>query len=426
MLNRLLIGLYGAWIMFSPPALAVDGKNQDIVMFVGEIKTISASKVFRIAIGNGGLMSTKFIDSNELLLIAESVGDTSMVLWSPQGEVHRYTVRIGSKDSAFAYQAATSMLKDISGIEITPVGPNIAITGSASVSQIARINAVAARYPQLMPLVRELDVEMKKMIYMKVQIMEAKKSFVETLGVSWPGSFAGPVVGFSGNLGSTNPVAAAAAGINLPLTVGGMRTFLGIATSIQSTINIAKSTGDLEVLAEPELSARSGGQATFLAGGQIPIQTAGALGAVNITYKDYGIKLTIKPAADDKGNVITGIRAELSQLDQSTSVNGTPGFLTRIAETEINVKSGETMVISGLVNKNMQNDVSSIPGLGDLPVIGALFRSRDFRADRTDMIIVVTPVIIDPSSTINQERLEKELGMRERMERNMSKKDILD
>jgi len=399
---------------------------EEIVMFQGEIQTVPVNKVYRVAIGNGNLVSTRFIDNTQLLIIAEAAGDTSMVLWSPEGEVRRYTVRIGPKDSGFAYRAAKSMLSDITGIDIVPVGPNIAITGSASPSQVARINAVVQRFPQLMSLVRELDVEMKKMVYMKVQIIEAKKSFSEQLGVSWPATIAGPIVGFAGNLGSTNAAAAATAGINLPLAAGGLRTFLGITSAIQSTINLAKSRGDLETLAEPELSARSGGQASFLAGGQIPIQTSGALGATNITYKDYGIKLTMKPAADERGNVITGIHAELSQLDQSTAVGGTPGFLTRTADTEINIKSGQTMVISGLVNKDMQNDVSAVPGLGDLPVLGPLFRSRDFRNNRTDLLIVVTPLIVDPSSTVNQERIQKQLDMREKMDRNIGKQEIVD
>jgi pilus assembly protein CpaC len=161
---------------------------------------------------------------------------------------------------------------------------------------VLRINALAQRFPQIMPFMKELDVEMKKMIYMKVQILEAKKSFSENLGVSWPGSFAGPTVGFAGNLGgSENPTGAAAAGIAFPLNVTGMRTYLGITSLIQSTINLAKSNGDLTILAEPELSARSGGTAQFLAGGQVPIQTAGALGTASISYKDYGIKLTIPP-----------------------------------------------------------------------------------------------------------------------------------
>jgi pilus assembly protein CpaC len=402
---------------------------KEIVMFVGEITTIPASKIQRIAIGNGALVSTKFIDDAQMLLIAEGVGDTSLVLWSPQGAVQHYIIRVGSKDSQFAYRAARDVLSDITGIDIKPMGPQVAITGSASPPQIVRINALASRFPQIVPMMKELDVEMKKMIYMKVQILEAKKSFSEAIGMSWPGSFAGPVAGFAGNFqGSTNPTGAAAItpALSIPLPVTGMRTYLGIAASIQSVINLAKSNGDLTILAEPELSARSGGTAQFLAGGQIPIQTAGALGTTSITYKDYGIKITITPAADDKGNVITKLRAELSQLDQSTAVAGTPGFLTRTSETELNVKSGQTMVISGLINRDMQNDVTKIPGLGDLPVIGRLFRSDSFRGNRSDLLIAVTPVVIDPTSSMNQERIEKGLEMKERFERNLNKKDLID
>jgi pilus assembly protein CpaC len=400
--------------------------DKEIVMFVGEIKSIPANKAYRVAVGNGSMISTKFIEPDQMLIIAEGVGDSSLVLWSPKGEIQHYILRIGPKDSGFAYRAATEVLSDISSIQIVPMGPNIAIVGAASPSQLVRIAALAQRYPQLMPMVKELDVEMKKMIYMKVQIIEAKKSFSEALGVTWPGAIAGPNLAFSGNVGSTDPVAAAAANVTLPLATGGLRTYLGITSNIQTTINLAKNNGDLTILAEPELSARSGGIATFLAGGQIPIQTAGALGTASISYKDYGIKLTISPAADDKGNVIAGIKTELSQLDQSTAVNNTPGFLTRSSETEINVRSGQTMVISGLINRDMQNDIVKVPGLGELPIIGALFRSKSFRTNRSDLLIAVTPIVVDPTGTMNQERIDKGLDMKERFERNLSKKDIAD
>jgi len=414
-------------ILVSGSVRAASDGAKELVMFVGEITSIPATKVQRIAIGNGALVSTKFIDDTQMLIIAESVGDTSLVLWSPQGDVQRYIIRVGSKDSMFAFNAAKEVLGDITGIEIRPMGPQVAITGSASPQQIARITSLASRFPQLLPLVKELDVEMKKMIYMKVQILEAKKNFSEAIGMAWPGSFAGPSAAFAGNLyGSTNPAGAAAVTSTIPLNVTGLRTYLGIASTIQSVISLAKSNGDLTILAEPELSARSGGTAQFLAGGQIPIQTAGALGTTSITYKDYGIKLTIKPAADEKGNVIANIRAELSQLDQSTAVAGTPGFLTRTSETEINVKSGQTMVISGLINRDMQNDVTKVPGLGDLPVIGRLFRSDSFRGGRSDLLIAVTPVVVDPTSTMNQERIDKGVEMKDRFERNLNKKDLID
>ncbi len=427
---RHIVTLFCAACILSLPLRAVAATtpavDKEIVMFVGEIKSIPANKAYRVAVGNGSMISTKFIEPDQMLIIAEGVGDSSLVLWSPKGEIQRYTLRIGPKDSGFAYRAATEVLSDISSIQIVPMGPNIAITGAASASQIARIGALASRYPQLMPMVKELDVEMKKMIYMKVQIMEAKKSFSETLGVTWPGAIAGPTVGFSGNFGSSDPTAAAAAGLTLPLNTGGLRTYLGITSSIQTTINLAKSNGDLTILAEPELSSRSGGVATFLAGGQVPIQTAGALGTASISYKDYGIKLIIKPAADDKGNVIASIKTELSQLDQSTAINNTPGFLTRSSETEINIRSGQTMVISGLINRDMQNDVTKVPGLGELPIIGRLFRSDAFRTNRSDLLIAVTPVVVDPTSTMNQERIEKGLDLKEKFERNLSKKDIVD
>jgi pilus assembly protein CpaC len=402
-------------------------ENKELVMFVGEIKSVPASKVSRVALGNGNILSTRFLDEHQMLLIAEAIGDTSLVMWTPRGDMQHYTVRVGPKDSAFAYRAAKSVLSDISGIEIKPLGSSIAITGSASPAQVARISSLAARYPQIVPLLKEMDVEMKKMIYMKVQILEVKKSLSEQLGVSWPGAISGLTVGLSGNFGSNDPVPAAAVpGLALPVPISGLNAYLGITSLIQSTINMAKANGDLTIIAEPELSARSGNSASFLAGGQIPIQTAGALGAVNISYKDYGIKLNIKPTADDAGNVIAAVKAELSQLDQSTALGGQPGFLTRISETEINVKSGQTMVISGLINRDMQNDISAIPGLGNLPVIGRLFRSDSFRGGQTDMLIAVTPFVVDPTSASNRERVERSIQMKDDFERNLSKRNLAD
>lgn len=404
----------------------VQGPEQELVMFVGEIKTIPATKIQRVAIGNGGLVSTRFIDPGQMLLIAESTGDTSLILWSPNGDTQRYVIRVGAKDTEFAYRAAREVLSDIPSVKVIPMGTNIALTGSASPMQMARINTLVSRYPQMLSLIKELDVEFKKMVYMKVQIMEVKTSLAQQLGVAWNPSMAGPSYGVAGNLGSQNAAGAAAANFTAPLGVSGLRHYLGIASTLQSVINIAKTNGDISVLAEPELSARSGGTANFLVGGQIPIQTAGALGTANVTYKDYGIKLSIKPAADDQGNVIAAIKTEMSQIDQSTAVNNVPGFLTRTSETEINVKSGQTMVISGLVNRDMQNDISRIPGLGDLPVLGRLFRSDSWRTGRTDLVIAVTPIVVDAASSVNQERIEKGMDMRERFERNISKKEIVD
>jgi len=268
---------------------------------------------------------------------------------------------------------------------------------------------------------------MKKMIYMKVQIVEMKKSVMENIGLQWPGSASGPMLGFAGNFGSDRAQTSGDLKGVLPVPgKGGLTTYLGISSLIQTTLNLAKDNGDAYTLAEPELSARSGGEAKFLAGGQIPLPATSALGAGSVEFKDYGIRLSIKPVADDDGNIMASISTEISSVDSSVSVQGIPGFLTRQSESDINVRNGQTIVMSGLVNADMSNDATKVPGISDIPVLGRLFRSDSFKSGRTDLVILVTPTIVDPNSTINRERINKVMDIRESFERKLNNKDLID
>jgi pilus assembly protein CpaC len=167
---------------------------------------------------------------------------------------------------------------------------------------------------------------------------------------------------------------------------------------ITSTINMAVNNGDAFVLAAPELSTRSGGKAEFLAGGQIPVVSpASGTAPATVQFKDYGIKLSIEPVTDEKGNVSATLDTEISSVDPSVAVMGNPGFLTRKTKSQFNVQEGQTIVISGLVNTELAKDISKLAGLGNLPILGALFRSNNFRAGRTDLVILVTPTVVDPS-----------------------------
>ncbi|WP_269532035.1 type II and III secretion system protein family protein [Chitinimonas sp. BJYL2] len=408
---------------------APDNKISEINMFVGELRTVPAGRLDRVAIGNGGIISTRALESGELLLLAEKPGDTSMMLWSAKGPRRQYIVRVSQHDTQSAIDAVNAMLRGMPGVRMTRVGGNVVLSGVASKVDIDRITMVAKLYPQIVSLVSAEDVSMKKMIYMKVQVIEMKRSLLENLGVQWPGSINGPALGLLGNFGSENRtgIQAPITG-TLPVQTGnrGLRTYLGISTLVSTTINIAKNNGDAYVLAEPELSTRSGGEAKFLAGGQFPIRVAGALGSTSIEYKDYGIKLNIKPIADDTGNISASVETEISSIDSSVSVDGAPGLLTRKASTDINVKSGQTIAFSGLINNEMSKDITRVPGLGSLPILGHLFKSDNFRNSRTDLVILVTPTVVDPNSTLNRERLERSDNLRERLERNLGKTDILD
>lgn len=402
-------------------------QNAEIVMFVGEVKILPTGKIHRIAVGNGKMFTTSVLSNNELLLIGEAPGDSSLVIWSDNTRKIAYTVRVSQRDAGDAYRAMSAMLSDIPNIQISPVGSNVVISGAASKDNIARINAAVKMYPQASNLVREEEVSMTKMVYMKVQIIEMRKSLLENIGLNWPGSASGPMLGFSGNFGSTRPQTQGPLKDILPVPgKGGLTTYLGVSSLIQTTLNLAKNNGDAYTLAEPELSARSGGEAKFLAGGQIPLPATSALGAGSVEFKDYGIRLSIKPFADDNGNISAKIATEISSVDMSVSVQGIPGFLTRQSESEINVKNGQTIVMSGLVNSEMSNDATKVPGISSVPVLGRLFRSDSFKSGRTDLVVLVTPTIFDPASTINRERIEKSMDMREGFERKLNNQDIID
>lgn len=421
-----------------------------ITMYQGEVRTLPISKVQRVAVGNGRLLTTNVLDK-ELLLLAEAFGDTSLFVWLKDGTLKKFNVRIAPADVGETVAQVGRILKAVPGMKIERIGNHAVITGSTSKANLALISNLVGKFPQVLNMAREEDVTLRKMVYLKVQLIEFRRSAFENLGIQWQQSITGPTGGFAfdaitssgfnarqsdpGLAGAVPgriapgalPGTAAALLPGLPPRVSPPLGYLGIATSITSRINLAVTNGDAYILATPELSTRSGGEAKFLAGGQVPIVVpASGLNAASVTYKDYGIKLSIKPVADADSNIVATIQTEVSSIDPATAVQGNPGFLTRQTDSEINVKTGQTIVMSGLVNSDLSNQVDKLPWLGDIPVLGALFRSTSFRNNRSDLVVFVTPQVFDPGTTLNRERVEKGKDLRERYEGFIGKKGIVD
>lgn len=421
-----------------------------ITMFQGEIRTLPISKVQRVAVGNGRLLTTTVLDK-EIVLLAEAFGDTGLFIWLRDGTLKKYSVRIAAGDVGETVVQVRKILSAIPGMRVERVGSHAVVTGATSKTNLALISNAVGKFPQVLNMSREEDVTMRKMIYLKVQLIEFRRSAFENLGVQWQQSITGPTGAFafdaitSGGFtarqtdpglagavpGRSSPNALPGTAVpilpGLPPRVSPPLGYLGIATSITSRINLAVTNGDAYILATPELSTRSGGEAKFLAGGQIPIVVpASGLSAPSVTYKDYGIKLVIKPVADVDSNIMATIQTEVSSIDPATSVQGNPGFLTRQTDSEINVKTGQTIVMSGLVNSDLSNQVDKLPWLGDLPILGTLFRSTSFRNNRSDLVVFVTPQVFDPTATLNRERVEKGKDLRERYEGFIGKKGIVD
>lgn len=328
-----------------------DVRTINVDMFSGEVKVLGRVEVTRVAIGNGDIIRAEVLKNGELLVIAQTSGSTSLRLWHTDDTQSDYNIRVSPNDP-------------------------------------------------------ETRIRMETMIRMRVRMIEFRKSALGKLGIDWSDSANGPGFGVAGDILGNAYFRPASEGFSaaLPNTVKPFQTYFGIASNITSRINFLASTGDAITLAEPVLSTTSGGSASFLAGGEVPYPSVGANGQTVVQFKEYGIKLNVSPSIDAQGNVRTVVETEISQLDPAVSVQGAPGLLTRRAQTQVNVRSGETIVISGLLSSDSSKDIDKLPGLGNLPIIGGFFRTKNARNSISELVIFVTPEIIEPSNSLLTER----------------------
>ncbi|MEM5370233.1 pilus assembly protein N-terminal domain-containing protein [Paraburkholderia azotifigens] len=358
-------------------------------LYKGEVRMLNVpGTIRRIAIGNGKLVTANVVDGR-VMLLAENAGITSLVVWNERGVALQTTVRVAKGDVGMSAAQLRSVLTSVPGVRVQEVGPNIVLSGSVHRDKAAAVKAAIADMTNLIDTttIDEGDA-LKKTLHFKVQIMEVTRTGQKDIGIAWDSQFAGPQVSGQGFVGS-----GATSGANFLLA--------GIASTITSRINFAINNGDAFILAAPELNTKSGGTASFLAGGEVPIPKAGALGTTDVEYKPYGIRLNIRPVVDASDIISATVQTEISQIDPSVSYGGFPGFLTRSASSDISLRAGETIAISGLVSADALNASAGMPFLARLPIIGQLFRSDSFRAKNSDLVIFVTPLISDPSREPN-------------------------
>jgi pilus assembly protein CpaC len=248
-------------------------------------------------------------------------------------------------------------------------------------------------------------------VTLKVRIAEVSRSLLKQIGVNLLASDA--TSGFQFGIGKGG-------GINLP-PVGCVaeectparviRSPIGTTLSasgmlfgldILSSLDLAEVDGLVTTLAEPNLTALSGETASFLAGGEFPIPISQSLGSISIEYKQYGVGLAFTPIVLADGRISMRVRPEVSELSNEGSVTlnnfTVPALTTRRAETTVELGSGQSFMIAGLLRNSATNDIEKAPFLGDLPILGALFRSTRFRRSETELVIVVTPYLVRPVS----------------------------
>lgn len=392
----------------------------EINMHVGESYLMPVPNVRRVAVGSGNLLTADVLDKKDVLFYANSAGSTTVYLWQDDGRYKRVKFVIAPGDTQRTLREISGFLSRMPNVNASTVGDKIIVEGdNLTDATLEKVKLLSMRYPQIVNFTNTVGWE--KMILLDVKVVEFPKNELKQYGIKWNalgGAAFGSVwsLGRKGNVGglqinipagsggaavsnSANPTAAVPLGAGLA-ALGGMN--LGIA----GLLDLMAQEGKASVLAEPQLSARNGSKASFLAGGEYPFTVANINGAT-VQFKPYGIKLDITPRVDHNGVVRASIDSEVSSLDSSLSTASGPGILTRKTSTEFNVQQGQTLVLAGLISRRSTESVDKVPLLGDLPILGALFRSKRFQNDETELVIFVTPSVVDSQSPGLVQRVER-------------------
>jgi pilus assembly protein CpaC len=393
--------------------------SRQFTLYIGEVKVLKLGQVERVAIGNGKVVSTTALKSGQLVVLAGKQGVSDMHIWLKDGRQYAYRVTVLPGSMLASGQKIKAILDKIAGIKVSMIGGKMLVQGEVGKTQKKLISTLIGQFPGLVDLTTLKTVPSTRMIAMKVQIVEISTSAVKQLGINWASSINGPagLVATPRMNSAYNTLSAPTGFSTLPASETG--AFFGIVSGITSSINLLAQSGQAYLLAQPTLSTKSGGTATFLAGGEIPIPITSSLGSTNVIFKKYGVQLKIQPVADSKGDIVAHVQTEVSDVDPNESVNGIPGFLTRSTSTDISMHKGQTMVISGLVKQNTGVSNSGIPGLRNLPILGPLFRSKSFQDHQSELVIFVTPTIYGPNSKLNQHDLARMQKLKKRFSKNI-------
>ena len=403
-------------LCFMPAALAAN--IPELTMFQGETRVLAEPNAGRLAVGNGKVLSAAVLDDREILLIANELGVSSLHIWTAKGGSRRLTVNVVPAETPRVNREIAAFLANIPNARSAMIGDKVVVEGdSLSNRDQARIEELARRYPQIINFTNPVGWE--KMIVMDVQIVEFPINMLREVGLAWNATGGAAVGGIwmpgrRGNAplqidlraGSENAppiINPDGSGGPVPLP-SSLNVLSAINTGLNAQLRLMEQNGSASILAQPVLSARNGAEASFLAGGEFPYSVSNINGTT-IQFKPYGIRLEITPRVDDNGVIRARIMSEVSDLDLSVMGDAGPALRTRKTETEFNVMQGGTIVLSGLLTRDVNAAIDKVPFLGDIPVLGALFRSRRFQNNETELVVFVTPHAVDKHTLEQAETL---------------------
>jgi pilus assembly protein CpaC len=394
-----------------------------VMLSVGEGQMVKMSRsIADVWVSNPTVADVHVTNARQLNLFGKENGEATVIATAKDGSVvYATNVRVGQNITSMNDMLRVAMPD--STISVTNVGQMAVINGTvASPADAAYAEALVrtllnpgidTSQPgaalKIIP-VNRLKTAVPLQVMLKVKIAEVNRTLLKQIGVNLFSSDAtsGFQFGIGQGSGVTPPGADNAFKIGTVPGLLGAGTALGAAgklfgLDLAAKIDLAARDGVVTILAEPHLSALSGETASFLAGGEFPIPVPqGNGGGITIEYKQYGVGLAFTPVVLADGRISMRVRPEVSELSNDGAITvgdiKVPAITTRRAETTVELGSGQSFMIAGLLRNSNANEISKAPFLGDLPILGALFRSTSFKRSETELVIVVTPYLVRPVS----------------------------
>ncbi|MGE8639927.1 MAG: type II and III secretion system protein family protein [Achromobacter sp.] len=369
--------------------LALAVKGQQTLLLDGAVPA-------RIAIGDPDVADVKVLPASgkragSILVYGKKPGTTQLQIWTGNNAAPQiWNLRVGG-----SVQGALATRGIAGGANVDIAGDRAVVSGHAEtpMGQVASTLIAASAVGGDKNVVDVSSAGTGGVVQVEVKVVEVSRSVMKQAGINWSAGGSGPWSA-AGNL-IPSGLSSAAAGFSLFYDTN----------NFVANLRLLQTNGMARVLAEPTLVAMTGQSASFLAGGELPIPEAGGLGTTSVTFKPFGIGLTVTPTVLSRDRISLKVAPEASELDYSNGIplpNGSdtpsiiPALRTRRADTTVELGDGESFVISGLVSRQTKAMVSKVPLLGDLPIIGSFFRSLDYTQEETELVIVVTPRLVRP------------------------------
>jgi pilus assembly protein CpaC len=326
-----------------------------------------------VFIADSSVADVRVVSADVVYVYGKKSGMTNLIATSAEQRV-RAQVQLRVAINPLPANDARRKLQPTSTVEISILGERAAATGrTRKIEEAVDAENVGEIYsPQGQPPINNTTIEGSQQVNIRVRFAEVSRNELQALGFSWK-IFAG-----AGNLGFGNKV------------------------DIDVIVEALRRNGVLTILAEPNLTAVTGQTASFLAGGEVPVPIAQPGGVMHVEYKPFGVSLEFMPTIIRTNRIGLHVRPQVSTLAHvgEVKINGVdlPSFTVRRADTTVEVASGQTFAIAGLFQRQLTQDLDKFPLLGEVPVLGAIFTSERFRRNETELVILITPYLVKPTS----------------------------